>query len=118
MSLLQTADVERILAELSDSDPCSIRKPTFSSRSRSKCNNFGLHEGRTIAGGEALQWDERAGDGTKKGREEPITLRGDYTFHWRRYSNCLTHPRVKPFEDELTRYAEFRYLLVRVPPRE
>jgi len=25
---------------------------------------------------------------------------------------------VKPFEDELTRYAEFRYLLVRVPPRE
>ncbi len=56
------------------------------------------------------------GDGTKKGREEPITLRGGYTFHWRRYSNCLTHPRVKPFEDELTRYAEFRYLLVRVPP--
>jgi hypothetical protein len=77
---------------------------------------FRLHEGRTIAGGEALQWDERAGDGTKKGREEPITLRGDYTFRWRRYSNCLTHPRVKPFEDELTRYAEFRYLLVRVPP--
>jgi hypothetical protein len=79
---------------------------------------FRLHEGRTIAGGEALQWDERAGDGTKRGREEPITLRGDYTFRWRRYSNCLTHPRVKPFEDELTRYAEFRYLLVRVPPRE
>lgn len=77
---------------------------------------FRLHEGRTIAAGEVLQWDERAGHGTKKYREEPIVLRGDYTFRWRRYSNCLTHPRVKPFEDELTRYAEFRYLLVRVPP--
>jgi hypothetical protein len=79
---------------------------------------FRLHEGRTIAVGEALQWDERAGHGTKKYREEPITLREGYTFRWRRYSNCLTHPRVKPFEDELTRYAEFRYLLVRVPPKE
>jgi hypothetical protein len=79
---------------------------------------FRLHEGRTIAGGEVLQWGERTGYGTKKGCEEPITLREDYTFRWRRYSNCLTHPRVKPYEDELTRYAEFRYLLVRVPPRE
>jgi hypothetical protein len=58
--------------------------------------------------------------GSHRGRlaEEPIILRGDYIFRWRWYSNCLTHPRVKPFEDELTRYAEFRYLLVRVPPRE
>jgi hypothetical protein len=79
---------------------------------------FRIHEGRTATAGEMLQWDERAGDGTKKYREEPIVLREDYTFRWRRYSNCLTHPRVKPFEDELTRYAEFRYLLVRVPPRE
>ena len=79
---------------------------------------FRIHEGRTVTAGEMLQWDERAGHGTKKYREEPIVLRGDYTFRWRRYSNCLTHPRVKPFEDELTRYAEFRYLLVRVPPRE
>jgi hypothetical protein len=79
---------------------------------------FRLHEGRTIAGGELLQWDERAGHGTKKSREEPIILRGDYIFRWRWYSDCLTHPRVKPFEDELTRYAEFRYLLVRVLPKE
>jgi hypothetical protein len=119
MSLLQTADMERILAELSDERPVFHSEADFqfalalkmqqlrTPRGQDDCWRRGASVGR--AGG---------GDGTKKGREEPITLRGDYTFHWRRYSNCLTHPRVKPFEDELTRYAEFRYLLVRVPPRE
>ncbi|BCW95794.1 MAG: hypothetical protein WHS44_07430 [Fimbriimonadales bacterium] len=78
--------------------------------------DFRLTEGRTLWSGETLHWGEGASQGTIQGREQPITLRHTYTLRWERYSNCLTHLLVKPYEDERVRHGEFRYLLLRVPP--
>ena len=50
-----------------------------------------------------LEWSERASEGTKKGREESISLRGSYELNWRDYST---------FNEE--KYGKFRYLLVEV----
>ena len=44
---------------------------------------FRIHEGRVIKG--EMEWSERASEGTKKGREESISLRGSYEFNWRDY---------------------------------
>ena len=45
---------------------------------------FRLHEGRKVAG--ELNWSERAGAGTTRGREDPIDIIGSYDLHWRDYS--------------------------------
>ena len=45
---------------------------------------FRIHEGREAHG--KLAWSPRAGDGTTKGRESPLTLRGRYVTSWRDYS--------------------------------
>lgn len=62
---------------------------------------FRIHEGRVIKG--EMEWSERASEGTKKGREESISLRGSYELNWRDYST---------FNEE--KYGKFRYLLVEV----
>lgn len=46
---------------------------------------FRLMEGRRLAG--ELQWSESAGMGTRKGRENPIRLGGQYVVNWRPYSH-------------------------------
>ena len=78
---------------------------------------FRLHEGRTIAGGEVLQWDKRASADTKANREQPIVLHWSYTLQWRDYSE-LTPPLAKPVVGRRINHGKFRYLLVRVPPRK
>jgi hypothetical protein len=45
---------------------------------------FRLHEGRVLAG--TLQWADRAGTGTTKGRDTPLELAGRHACHWRDYS--------------------------------
>jgi hypothetical protein len=45
---------------------------------------FRLHEGREISG--SLGWSDRASDGTKKSREEPILLKNTYKIRWRDFS--------------------------------
>ena len=45
---------------------------------------FRIHEGKMISG--QLFWDEPAGKGTMKGREEPILLQGKYRMKWDIYS--------------------------------
>lgn len=46
--------------------------------------DFRIHEGREISG--TLFWSESAGEGTMKGREEPIVIEGTYKFSWHDYS--------------------------------
>lgn len=62
---------------------------------------FRIHEGETITG--ELSWSPLASKGTKRGREEPIVIKGSYTLTWQDY-----------FEPIETRCGRFRYLLVRV----
>ena len=61
--------------------------------------DFRIHEGRLVAN--ELKWSEKASDGTKKGREEVLRLRGSYTIKWQSYST--PKPEV-----------EFRLLMVEV----
>ena len=63
--------------------------------------DFRLHEGCRLAG--EMAWSERAGPGTRKGREAPIRLAGEYPIRWRDYAKL-----------DSARHARFRYLAIRV----
>lgn len=63
--------------------------------------DFRLHEGRRLAG--VLRWGEKASAGTRRGREAPLALRGEYRPVWRPYSTVDGGP-----------HAEFRYLFLPV----
>lgn len=62
---------------------------------------FRIHEGRNVSG--TLTWSERAGRGTVKGREMPITLGSEYSLKWHDYS------------DFSPRNGKFRYLCIEIP---
>jgi len=64
---------------------------------------FFLHEGRTLESDGALTWHERTGSGTKKNREEPLSLRARYKIGWKDYS---TIPELQS--------SKFRYILLAV----
>ena len=68
---------------------------------------FHIYDGRRI-GGSAMCWGSNASDGTKRSREEPITLSHSYSLNWQDYSGGLGS---KPG-------GQFRYLAVSVPPRK
>jgi hypothetical protein len=59
---------------------------------------FALHEGRQVAG--PLEW---ATAQPRRGRENPIELRGAYTLHWRPYARVAEDPN-----------GELRYLAIAV----
>lgn len=59
---------------------------------------FRIHEGRMVTG--ILSWREGTSKGTMSGREEPITLAGEYRLKWRDFSRIPV------------KYGKFRYLLV------
>lgn len=61
---------------------------------------FFLYEGRHLAG--RMEWAAHARKGSTQGREEPLSLRGSYDLRWRDYS------------DLPVKYAQFRYLVVKV----
>jgi uncharacterized protein (DUF849 family) len=60
---------------------------------------FRLHEGNILRG--SLGWGSGASEGTKRGREDLLQLRGSYTLRWEDYS--------RPAGDN---YGKFRYLVV------
>jgi hypothetical protein len=62
---------------------------------------FSLYEARSLSG--QLDWSPRTSAGTKRGREEPIRLRGQYRLAWRNYSEIRDDFR-----------STFRYLAVEV----
>ena len=51
-------------------------------------DNFRIHDGVTLEG--VLHWGPTAGAGTRRGREEPIGLRGAYRCAWRLYTRVGT----------------------------
>jgi len=61
--------------------------------------DFRLHEGKKVQG--KLTWGEQTGQGTMKGREEPLSIRGQYDLNWANYS------RVSSKND-----GEFQYLML------
>ncbi len=63
--------------------------------------DFRIHDGRRLSG--TMAWAATAGDGTTRGREADLTLRGVYRRHWQPYSTVPGGP-----------YAEFRYLFLPV----
>ncbi len=66
--------------------------------------NFRLYEGRVLRG--TLQWGAGAAEGTKRGREESLKLRGKYTVNWKEY------PPAPEMSDR--RYGRFRYLVIEI----
>jgi hypothetical protein len=62
---------------------------------------FSLCDGRTCSG--HLDWGANTSAGTKRKRENPIKLNGEYSFQWREYSSV-----------EAKYYSRFRYLAVEV----
>lgn len=63
--------------------------------------DFRIPKDKVIKG--TRKWDERASDGTKKGREDPIQLTGCYRCKWRKFSNF-----------EGWKYGQFKYLAIKV----
>ena len=62
---------------------------------------FRLFDGRRVSG--ILEWGDGAGPGTRRRREDPIHLRGQYRFDWVDYSR-----------PSLNRAGEFKVLVVEV----
>ena len=62
---------------------------------------FRIHDGREVSG--ALAWATNAGQGTIKGRESAILLRGSYRLRWQDFSMFPLKP-----------YGQFRHLVVSV----
>jgi len=60
---------------------------------------FRIHTGATVAG--VLEWGFHASPGTTKGREEAISLDGEYSLKWSNYSKLSS-----------ASYGVFRFLLV------
>lgn len=63
-------------------------------------SDFRIHEGRKLSGN--LEWGSQASEGTKRGRNNPISIKGTYDLTWKNFSETnLKSP-----------YGKFRYLLV------
>lgn len=63
--------------------------------------DFRIHDGRTLEG--VFKWSANASAGTKKNREQPITLQNRYLVQWEKFS------RPSP-----SSYGSFRSLTIRV----
>ncbi|RLG84176.1 MAG: hypothetical protein DRO40_02110 [Thermoprotei archaeon] len=80
-------------------DPQYWNKPRKDSP---KDKDFRIHEGRILEG--TLRWAENTLEGTRRGREEDITLNGKYKLKWNEWKE---HPALKEKE-----YGIFKYLLI------
>ena len=60
---------------------------------------FAMNDGRDVSGN--LCWGERASEGTRRGRQEDVGIRGCYRLQWMPYSSLAAKS-----------YGEFRYLCV------
>ncbi|MEN6338868.1 MAG: hypothetical protein ABFD03_01945 [Clostridiaceae bacterium] len=71
------------------------------SKSNAFYREFSVHEGSEKSG--LMSWDEKTGEGTIKGRAEPIVLCGNYAINWKPYSTV-----------EAKRNGAFYYALIEV----
>lgn len=60
---------------------------------------FSMNEGRNISGN--LCWGGSTSEGTRRGRQEELAIRGCYSLRWNSYSSL-----------EVKSYGEFRYLCI------
>ena len=60
---------------------------------------FAINDGRDISG--TLTWGDRTSAGTRRGREDGIAIRGQYTLQWKAYSTVAAKS-----------YGTFQYLCV------
>ena len=67
---------------------------------------FHIYDGRRI-GDSKMHWSNSASDGTKRSREEPISLSYSYVLNWQDYS-LLGDKRAE----------RFRFVAVTVPPKK
>jgi hypothetical protein len=79
-------------------DPSYWMRPRNASTADAR---FRLHEGNTLHG--SLEWGSGASEGTRRGREDLLQLRGSYALQWEDYSRPAAGA-----------YGGFRYLLVEV----
>lgn len=70
--------------------------------------DFRIHNGRNVHG--EMNWNVNAAEGTRVGRNNPVTIQGNYNLNWKPYSN------IQNYEHE-GNYSEFKYLLVKIHNR-
>ena len=66
-------------------------------------DEFRIYEGRTISG--SMNWKTGTGEGTKKKREDPITLSGKYTMKWVDYSDVKPLPVMEAYSKGVFKYS-------------
>ena len=86
------------IAILLSNDPVYWNEPR---KRKTIYEDFRLTEGRLLNG--SLKWGLNAGEGSFKGRETTLNIKGKYRLHWRNYSLI---PNDK--------YGWFRYLMINV----
>ena len=95
-SVADRAPRARGYAILLTNDPSYWKHPRSDNTADAR---FRLHEGNILRG--SLGWGSGASEGTKRGREDLLQLRGSYILRWEDYS--------RPAGDN---YGKFRYLVV------
>lgn len=56
-------------------------------------SDFRIHQGKTLSG--ELKWGSHASQGTKRGREDSISIKGTYDLAWKQFSQQFKYLLVK-----------------------
>jgi len=75
---------------------------------------FKIFNGREINGPKKLEWDKKASEGTTKGRDKEITIKGNYKVYWKDYSILNLQDKNSYKNDSNNK---FRYALLEVQLR-
>ena len=104
--VVEKSDCKSGLAVLLTNDAAYWKAP--SSRWRSSVDAaFRVHDNSEVGG--RLEWSEHTGTGTKRNREEPITLTDSYTLRWQDYSKVsVPHKGNYRREDVLSEIESFQ----------
>ena len=99
LSLSEQTDVRAGFAILLTNDHLYWKPP--SKPKKTVDAEFRIHAGRTVEG--EMAWSEDASPGTKKGREDPIRLKGSYTLQWQDFGDARDGA-----------YRQFKYLVIQI----
>ena len=107
--------LEECVEKLENAYGCAIfltNDPSYwkEGRAETKDKDFRIHGEKVLEG--ELKWKEGTSEGTMKGREEPITLKGEYKLEWKNYSDLSGNKPEKKKKND-----KFKYLLVEIDPQ-